>query len=139
MDNENSFSLEIVTPHGTIVDAKVTYVSAPGVEGEFGVLAGHTEFLTTLNPGEIKYEDDKGEHLLAVSWGYAEVRSRSVIILADSAESADTIDIKRAEENLQKYGKELESLTPDDESYKLFEAKTLKAKARIEVYNKQAS
>ena len=72
-------------------------VSAPGALGEFGVLPLHTPLLTTLDIGEVVYRKGEQTHHLALSWGYAEVGPEKVTILAEVAEKAEEIDLKRAE------------------------------------------
>ena len=49
--------LEVVTPEQNVVNEEAQMVVAPGTEGEFGVLIGHTTFLTTLKTGGIRYTD----------------------------------------------------------------------------------
>lgn len=91
-----SFQLEVVTPQRLIVSDEVTELVAPGTEGYFGVLPGHAPFMTTLDIGELTYRKDKDERHLAITWGYAEVRGDKVIILAETAERAEEIDVERA-------------------------------------------
>jgi F-type H+-transporting ATPase subunit epsilon len=107
--------LEIITPERQVVQSLVDEVTAPGVEGYFGVLPGHTPFLTTLKIGEIAYKTDNITHYLAVCWGYAEVGPDRVIVLAETAEAAEEIDIdraerarKRAEERLQQKAEDID-------------------------------
>src|SRR3990172_11492133 len=90
--------LEIVTPDRLVLSEEVDDVTAPGIEGEFGVLPGHTPFLTTLKIGEVSYKKENMTKYIAVSWGYAEVVPSQVTILAEAAEVAEEIDTKRAEE-----------------------------------------
>jgi len=54
---ENKILLEIVTPERALIKEWVDEVTAPGTEGEFGVLPGHTPFLTTLKISEISYKN----------------------------------------------------------------------------------
>ncbi len=105
--------LEIVTPQRLLVSEAVEEIVAPGSEGYFGVLPGHLPFMTTLKVGELTYRKEREERHLAVSWGYAEVRPEKVIILAETAERAEEIDVDRArrakgraEERLRKWGDE---------------------------------
>ena len=93
----SSFKLDVVTPDRPVVSDEVTELDAPGSEGYFGVLPGHTPFITTLGIGELTYWKGKDERHLAVTWGYAEVRGDRVVILAESAERAEEIDVERAE------------------------------------------
>ena len=53
--SETVFRLEVVTPNRLLVSEEVNEATAPGVEGEFGVLVGHTPFLTSLGMGELMY------------------------------------------------------------------------------------
>lgn len=89
--------LEIVTPEQRVVSEDAKIVMAPGALGEFGVLAGHTPFMTSLKVGAIRYEDTSGnERLIFVSGGFAEALPDKVTILADAAERRREIDIERA-------------------------------------------
>lgn len=93
---ENKLRLEIVTPYGLVFSEDVDEVVASGSEGEFGVLPGHTPFLTTLKIGMLVYKKGNEVGYFFVNWGYAEVGADKVLILADSAEKAEDIDIERA-------------------------------------------
>ena len=53
--------LEVVTPQKLIVSEEVEIVMAPGSEGEFGALKGHTTFLTSLKVGTLRYKDAGGK------------------------------------------------------------------------------
>jgi F-type H+-transporting ATPase subunit epsilon len=89
--------LEVVTPQKAIVSEEAEIVVAPGSEGEFGVLKGHTTFLTSLNVGTLRYKDSNGkERYLFVNGGFAEVLPDKVTILAESAERRMDIDVDRA-------------------------------------------
>ena len=93
---DNNF-LEIVTPEKSVVSEEAQIVMAPGTLGEFGVLVGHTPFLTTLKVGAIRYTDAKGkERAIFVSGGFAEALPDRVTVLAESAERRRDIDIERA-------------------------------------------
>jgi F-type H+-transporting ATPase subunit epsilon len=89
--------LEIVTPERLVLSTEVDEVSAPGALGYFGVLPGHTPFITTLGLGELGYRIGNQWEYLAITWGYAEVLPNQVTILTQTAEMAEEIDIERAE------------------------------------------
>ncbi|HCW50667.1 MAG TPA: F0F1 ATP synthase subunit epsilon [Clostridiales bacterium] len=104
--------LEILTPYGEVFSADVQEVSASGTEGDFGVLPGHAPFVTTLRIGMVVARQDGRELFFFVNRGYAEVGPQRVLILADSAERAEDIDVqralaakKRAEERLKRQDK----------------------------------
>jgi F-type H+-transporting ATPase subunit epsilon len=90
-------TLEIVTPDHSVVSAQVDEVQIPGAEGSFGVLPGHTPLLASLQVGELWYRKGQDTTYVAVSFGFAEVLPNRVTILAQIAESADQIDVTRAE------------------------------------------
>ena len=90
--------LEVVTPQKAIVSEPVDIVVAPGSEGEFGALKGHTTFLTSLKVGTLRYKDAGGkEHFLFINGGFAEVLPEKVTVLAESAERRQDIDVARAQ------------------------------------------
>jgi F-type H+-transporting ATPase subunit epsilon len=95
--------LEVVTPEKSVVSEEVKIVMAPGDEGEFGVLAGHTPFMTSLKTGTVHYEDAGGtDRYVFVSGGFAEALPDRVTILADSAERRKDIDMERAKTALER-------------------------------------
>ncbi len=89
--------LEVVTPEKLVISEEVDEVILPGVEGEFGVLPGHIPFLTALKVGEMVYRKGEVNKHMALSWGYVEVMAGAVKVLAETAEPATEIDIKRVE------------------------------------------
>ncbi len=105
---DNKIRLDIVTPQGLVISEGVDEITATGSEGEFGVLPGHVPFITTLKVGMLILKKGNAAEFVFVNSGYAEVTSEKVVILADSAERAEDIDVerakaamKRAEERLQ--------------------------------------
>ena len=110
----------------------VDEVVLPGIEGEFGVLEGHIPFLTALKVGELVYRNEgKTEHL-AVSWGYVEVTSDSVKVLAEAAEKATEIDMDRARMAMEQAEKIL-TAGKDDPEYEKARARLEKAVVRVQV------
>jgi len=93
--------LEVVTPEHLLLSQQVEEVIAPGVEGEFGVLPGHTHFLTTLKIGELRYRIGEQTQYMSVLWGFAEVTPQKVTILAEVAEKAEDIDVDRAQAGVE--------------------------------------
>ena len=74
----------------------------PGVEGDFGVLPGHTPFFTTLRPGTMWYRQGAEKHVLMVAMGFVEVLPDSVSVLAQVAERAEDLDEARAEAGMKR-------------------------------------
>ena len=88
--------LEIVTPSGPVVSEDVDIVTAPGTGGEFGVLANHAPYLTTIKPGTLTYKKDRDATHLMVSGGFVEVSSNRATFLVESSEPGTAIDVERA-------------------------------------------
>ena len=96
--------LELVTPEELLFSNPVEFAVVPGSEGDFGVLPGHTPFVSQLRTGVVRvYENGQVDKRLFVSAGFAEVTNEKCVILADEAievESAKIGDVKkRVEEN----------------------------------------
>jgi F-type H+-transporting ATPase subunit epsilon len=79
---------ELVTPDKLIVSEDVHMVVVPGTEGEFGVLAGHAPYMSTLRDGEIAIYRAAGAapERLSVTGGFAEVSERGLTVLAESTQ-----------------------------------------------------
>lgn len=132
----SQFLLEVVTPYGLILSQEVEEMTAPGVEGEFGVLPGHTPFFTTLKIGEIMYRSGKQQHYIAVAWGFVEVLPDRVTILAETAEPAEVIDVERARRAKERAEKKLQQLSPEDQEYYAALAALQRALNRLAVASK---
>lgn len=77
--------ISVVVPEGEVYIGEVKSVVLPGVEGEFGVLYGHSNMITLLQAGVIEIETENQQEHIAINWGYAEVTKERVDILADGA------------------------------------------------------
>ena len=89
-------NLEVVTPKGAIVSEEVDIITAPGFAGEFGVLANHAPFLSTIKIGTLRYKKGGTEEELMVSGGFCEVSNNKITFLVESAERGHEIDVDRA-------------------------------------------
>jgi len=128
--------LEIVAPSRQVVRSeRVDEVIAPGSEGEFGVLPGHTPFLTTLKVGVLSYREGHDWHYLAVDWGYAEVGPDRVVILAEGADRASEIDITEARLAKEQAEKKL-SEKLEQKEYEKARIDLMRAMIRIQVSEK---
>ncbi len=79
-----TLQLDIATPEQLLISTSAEMVTAPGSEGEFGVLPGHCLFLSSLRQGSVRYQIDGQTTVLEISGGFAHVANDHVIILADS-------------------------------------------------------
>jgi F-type H+-transporting ATPase subunit epsilon len=87
-----TFQFNLVSPEKLLFTGEVTQVDVPGAEGDFGVLAGHSPFVTTLRPGILTMYRDAGNLRVAVSGGFAEVSEAGLTVLADVAVPVDDVD-----------------------------------------------
>lgn len=80
----DTFLLEVVNPYKLLLSENVEEMTAPGSEGEFGVLPGHAHMLTSLKTGELTYRKGKEVHRIPINWGYVEVGPEKVIALVET-------------------------------------------------------
>ena len=138
-DDKHTIDFRIVTPEGVTYESEIRQVTLPTEAGEITVLANHTPLVSILKPGElvIKKEDDQGKHeiALAISSGVIEVRPHSeVVILSDTAERAENIDLERAEQARQRAEKMIaEKNFENDIEYARVQALLDRNLARIKV------
>ena len=92
----NKLLLEVVTPTRLVVSQDVDLATAPGEDGEFGVMANHAPLLASLKIGEMRITDDGNVVRMAVSGGFCEVSNNKMTVLAEAAERAEEIDVDRA-------------------------------------------
>ncbi len=128
---ENKLRLEVVTPYGLILSEDVDEVTAAGSEGEFGVLPGHAPFITTLKIGMLTYKKGNEVRYIFVNSGYGEAGPDKVIILADSAEKSEDIDVERAKAAMKRAEERLKKVEEID--FARAESAVERASARIQI------
>lgn len=98
MATANKLSVEVVTGERVVfTEDNVDMVVAPGSEGSLGILPHHAPLVTLLDNGELRITKGGQEQSLVVFGGFMEVTHDKVIVLADTAERAEEIDVSRAE------------------------------------------
>lgn len=111
---DKPFALEVITPEHTILSVQAVSVSAPGVEGGFQVLFAHAPLLSALDTGNITVRlADGTEQIFATSGGFLEVRDNKVLLLLETAERPQEIDVQRAEAARDRAKERLAHRTPD--------------------------
>lgn len=89
--------LEVVTPERKVFEAEVDQVQVPGLDGELGILPGHTELVSMLKPaGLLTYYIGQKKGEMFISDGFVEVGPDRVTVLADEAARPEDIDLNRA-------------------------------------------
>lgn len=129
-----SIQCDIVTQERLVFSGQVDMVSLPGTEGRMGILPDHMPMLTTLDFGEVKVRLGDQEEFYAIGGGFAEIQPDRVIILADSAEHADEIDLGRAQQAREQAEKAMKEGVPEDPvRYAQIQAALRRADIRIDV------
>lgn len=100
--SNREIELRIVTPEKEIFSGSVHQLMAPAVYGYVGIFPGHTNYITVLTIGEISFMNGGQNEGVAVSSGIMEVNGDRVTILADVAELAESIELTRAEQALER-------------------------------------
>ncbi|MFC2006230.1 F0F1 ATP synthase subunit epsilon [Chloroflexota bacterium] len=128
----SSIKLDVVTAEQAVYSEEVDVVIAPGVEGQLGILPHHTPLMTMLKAGELLMRKGDEEVCLAITGGFLEVRPDRVIVLADTAERVEELDLARAEEAKRRAQEWLRSGTPEVDVARA-EAALRRALTRLEV------
>ena len=125
--------LEVVTPAGAVVNEEVDIVNAPGYGGDFGVLANHAPFLSTIKIGLLTYEKGSERKSLMISGGFSEVSNNKITFLVESAETGTDIDVDRAMKAKERAEKRLLQAAAHDDTFNQVraEAALQRALARI--------
>lgn len=121
--------LEVVTPSGPVVNEDVDIVSAPGYGGDFGVLANHSLFLSTIKIGGLTYKQGGTEKNLMVSGGFCEVSNNKITFLVESAEAGADIDVDRAMRAKERAEKRLLEAKSQQEKINITRAEAALARA----------
>ncbi len=125
--------LEIVTSERTVFSGEVDMVTVPGGGGVMGVLPHHAPVLSTLRAGELRIKTGNDVHEFAIGGGFVDIHDNKVIILADSAERADEIDIARAEAARARAEDLLKNPPPNKEDLYKLEAALRRSRIRLQV------
>ena len=134
-----SLQLPIVTPEGSAYEGSVETVVLPGSEGRFGVLAGHERFLAPLKIGEVELRGATGTEWAALSGGFADVNAEHVVVLAETCELAQEIDLARAQRAEREARAEIERLrmsNAEEHEFRLWENALQRAIIRIQTSGK---
>lgn len=128
---------KIVTPERTVFEDGVSQVTLPTTDGQITILPNHRSYIASINPGELMVKKDGEESLLSISGGFIEFHGNELIVLADTAERAEEIDLKRAKEGRKK-AEELrkQKISMDNAEYAAVAAAIQKESARIRVARK---
>ena len=131
---------KIVTPERTLFEQEVDQITLPVTDGEVTIMPDHRSYIASLKAGEGMFKVEGKETLLVVSSGFVEFNNNTLVVLADTAEAAGEIDLKRAEE-ARKRAEEIknEKVTMSEMEYARVAAAIEKESARVRVARKHHS
>ena len=130
-----TFSLEIVATYRIFYKGECDHLVITAIDGLLGILAGHEPLVTALPAGELKYMVDGKWRYAAISDGFIQVMPDKSVILADSCELPEEIDIKRAEEARERAQEKLRQKQSIQEYYQT-QAALNRAMNRLKVSQK---
>ncbi len=130
----DSIKLQIVTPEGVKLTADVSELTAPSVDGEFGVLPGHRPLLAALRTGIVSYFVGGVERRVAVGSGFVEVASDIARLLTDNFMTKEEVDPVRARLELKEADQALDGGDPHDPAYSELVRRELWAATQLELY-----
>jgi F-type H+-transporting ATPase subunit epsilon len=132
-----SIKFKIITPERVVFEGDVDQVTLPTTMGQITILPNHRSYISSIMPGELMTRNDKEEKYLFVSGGFIEFNNNELIVLADTAERAEEIDLRKAEE-ARKRAEEIRenTITMDEEEYASVAAAIQRESARIRVAKK---
>jgi len=128
--------LDVVSAEESIFSGIVEELVAPGTMGDLGILPRHSQLITTLKAGELRYKTSDGEASLFVAGGIMEVQPSIVTVLSDTAVRAEDLDEKAAEEAQKRAEDALQGKDPEDLDYEAIKAELDAAKAQIEMIHR---
>ena len=95
--------LEIISPEKKVYTGKIISVTIPGTKGNFQVLYNHAPLISTFETGIIKFElTDKTIRVFSTSGGSVEVLDNKVLILSDTIEAVEDINVERAKKSKER-------------------------------------
>ncbi|SMC31693.1 F-type H+-transporting ATPase subunit epsilon [Oscillospiraceae bacterium] len=95
----NKVRLTVVTPYKNFIDEDVTSIILPSLDGEIGVMAGHTPLVLALRPGIVTVRTDDEIRHFTVSEGYTEVGTDLVLVICNAAEWPDDVHVRWIKES----------------------------------------
>ena len=125
--------LDVVTPERRVLSEAVDTTTIPGLNGELGILPGHTPLISQLKTGILSYTKEGKTSLLHVSGGFVEVRDDRVSVLAEVAERPEEIDASQARSARERTEKQLSAWTGTEEELEQARLELERAQIRVQL------
>ena len=127
---------KITTPEKIVYEGEIDQITLPTLEGEITILPNHVSLVSVLKAGELSLKESGKLIALVISGGFLEFKNNNLIVLADTAERVEEIDLVRAEEARQRAEVLKTEKRLDEQEYATLAAKIEKELARIKVARK---
>ena len=131
----SAFKLDIIASDRHFFSGDCNAIVLLAIDGEHGVLPGHEDMVTAIKSGEFRMQVDGQWKNVAVSDGFADIKPESVVVIVDTAEWPEEIDINRAERARQRAEDKLRQRQSLREYYHT-QAALSRAMARLKVTKK---
>lgn len=135
----DQLQLDVVTPERRVLSEAVDAATIPGLNGELGILPGHTPLISQLKTGVLSYTRDGKTSQLHVSGGFVEVRDDRVSVLAEIAERPEEIDASQARSTRERVEKQLSAWTGTEEELEHARVDLERAQVRVQLATGKAS
>jgi len=129
----DKIQLEVVTPERRVLAEPVEMVTVPGLNGELGILPGHTPLISQLKTGVLTYFQEGRNSQLHVSGGFVEVRDDRVAVLAEVAERPEEIDASSARAARERLEKQLSGWTGSEEDLEIARTELARSEVRLQL------
>jgi F-type H+-transporting ATPase subunit epsilon len=126
-----SLNVRVITPDKVVWDANAEELILPSSTGQIGILSDHAPLLTALDIGVMRLKSESVWTSIVLMEGFAEVENNKVTILCNGAETGSSIDVKTAQEDLEKVTLLVEEATTKKEKIEAT-IELRKAKARLQ-------
>jgi len=123
--------LKVITPEGSHLELEVSSVSLPGKMGEFCILEGHQPILSSLHPGLVRIETQKGQQTLGVSDGLVEMNGDEILLLTSKVADKSELNLGDSQKKLDQAEKNLYQEGSFNEDSKRYEKEVLEARMEI--------
>ena len=134
-----STKLNVVSAEEELFCGDVEKVVVPGAMGDLGILPGHTQLITTIRPGELRYipvAEDETEVSLFIAGGILEVQPHLITVLSDTAIRAEDLDAEKSQRAIQRAEDALQGKDPEDLNYEALQTELDAAKAQMEMIHR---
>ncbi len=128
-----ALQLDVITPQRRLLSEQVDSVNVPGLNGELGILPGHTPLISALQTGILSYAQGGATRRLLVSGGFVEVNADRVSVLADLAEFPEEVNAQAARSEREEAERRLGAFSGPPEEMEAVRTELARATARLQL------